>query len=92
MNVQKRKKGVEIENEASLWSKAFSAGSNWDDKVSMGQNQISFKIHVCRRYLICTPIVQEFHVKVPFTCVFYLHFLGYSYDPYINRIYYISIK
>ncbi|CAB3980079.1 C20orf24 homolog [Paramuricea clavata] len=32
MNVQRRKKGVEVETETSSWSKAFSAGSNWDDK------------------------------------------------------------
>ena len=33
MNVQKRKKGVEVEKEVSVWSKAFSSGSNWEDKV-----------------------------------------------------------
>ena len=33
MNVQKRKKGVEVEKEVSVLSKAFSSGSNWDDKV-----------------------------------------------------------
>ncbi|XP_046843591.1 respirasome Complex Assembly Factor 1-like [Xenia sp. Carnegie-2017] len=32
MNVHKRKKNVEVEIEPSIWSKAFSAGSNWNDK------------------------------------------------------------
>ena len=32
MNVQKRKKGVEVEKEVSVWNRAFSPGSNWEDK------------------------------------------------------------
>ena len=35
MSVQKRKKATEVEKEPSAWSRAFSAGSKWDEKVSI---------------------------------------------------------